>query len=82
VFDTRANCFWFASALISDDLPTFDRPTNATSTGESGRSLTFVPDWTNVRRSGELMRPISQTGPRTPTTFREFSRIRMRSAPS
>ena len=58
VFETRASCFWLASALISDDLPTFDRPTNATSTGDTGRSLTLVPDWTKVSRSGAFMGPI------------------------
>ena len=45
VFDTRASCFLFASALSSDDLPTFDRPTNATSAGESGSCCVRVADW-------------------------------------
>jgi len=36
VLDTRASCLRLASALTSDDLPTLERPTNATSAGDSG----------------------------------------------
>ena len=50
VFDTRASCFWLASALMSDDLPTLERPTNATSTSLSG-------SWcVRVRRRDESQR--------------------------
>ena len=44
VFETLASCLRCASALISADLPTFDRPTKATSTGDGGKSATSVAD--------------------------------------
>jgi hypothetical protein len=36
VFDVRASPFCPTSALISDDLPTFERPAKAISVGPSG----------------------------------------------
>ena len=42
VRDTRASCFWLARALISDDLPTFDRPT------KPPRPVTRAADWCAV----------------------------------
>ena len=52
VFDTSANCLRFANALISDDFPTFDRPTKATSDFDAGKSLAFGADFTKLRASG------------------------------
>jgi hypothetical protein len=46
--------------LTSDDLPTLDLPTNATSAGDSGSWSTRDADVTKLRRSGELTRPLSQ----------------------
>ena len=36
VFEVRARPFWLTSPLISDDLPTLERPAKATSSGPSG----------------------------------------------
>src|SRR6516164_7113988 len=36
VFDVRASAFWPTNALISDDLPTFERPAKATSMPADG----------------------------------------------
>ncbi|MCY1378226.1 hypothetical protein D9M69_658420 [compost metagenome] len=36
VLDVRANPLWPTSALISDDLPTLERPAKAISVGPSG----------------------------------------------
>ena len=36
VLEVRASPFWLTSALISDDLPTLERPAKAISGGPSG----------------------------------------------
>ena len=65
VFDTRASCFCRASALMSDDFPTFERPTKATSAGESGSWSARLADdrKRSLQRSaghgGECMEPFA-----------------------
>ena len=54
VFDTLASCLRLASALMSDDLPTFERPTKATSTGDSGNVDMFDAEVTKAICSGEV----------------------------
>ena len=51
---TRASCLVLATALMSADLPTLDRPTNATSALDSGSCVARVADVTNRSRSGRL----------------------------
>src|SRR5690606_16145377 len=61
--DTRASCFWLARALISDDLPTFERPMNATSASESGSWWVRGADATNWSCSGRPDMPRSVRAP-------------------
>src|SRR6478735_4091452 len=69
VFDVRASALRFVSAFNSDDLPTFDRPANATSgTAGSGRNCSPGPDFRNSigpaksLRARSLMSAWSSTG--------------------
>ena len=52
--------FWFTNALINEDLPTFDRPTNATSTVASGKVSSRDADSTN-----EICRGLPELTPQT-----------------
>ena len=52
VFEVFASLFRFAIALMSDDLPTFDRPTMAISLTDSGSWLWALADRKNRKGSG------------------------------
>src|SRR4051794_29920556 len=62
VFDVSASRLRLASALISDDLPTFERPTTVTSAGDSGSRSSRSADSTKRSSSGPAIRRISHTG--------------------
>jgi len=59
---TCANCRRLARALISDDFPTLERPTTATSAGEGGSCDNFVADFTNDSCRGEATGVQASTG--------------------
>src|ERR1700712_3671978 len=60
VFDVRARLLRLVSALSSDDLPTFDRPANATSgTSAPGRCSSLGADLRNAIGPAKVLRAAS-----------------------
>ena len=56
VLEVRANCLRWASAFSSDDLPTLDRPTSATSATVAGIWRAWGNDDTKRNASGPAIR--------------------------
>ncbi len=48
VLDTRASCFWLASAFSSEDFPTLLRPTKATSAWQTPSFFASAAEVTNL----------------------------------